>query len=89
MKGDTKMTSEEKKNAVERFRKAVETQDNVIDDLYASGRLNDVIKGAIRVTLYNLNYPEKEIEEVVYECEHGTFDLYTSADLRKKSNSSL
>ena len=78
------MTSEEKKAMVERFRKAVEMPDSVVDDLYSAGRLNDVIKGAIRVTLFNLNYPEKEIEEVVYECEHGTFDLYTASDLRKK-----
>lgn len=78
------MTSEEKKIAVERFRKAVETPDNTIDDLYAAGRLNDVIKGAIRVTLYNLNYSEKEIEEAVYECGYGTFDLYTASDLRAK-----
>lgn len=78
------MTSEEKKTAVERFRKAVETQDSFVDDLYTAGRLNDVIKGAIRVTLYNLNYPEKEIEEAVYECGHGTFDLYSSEDLRQK-----
>ena len=84
MKGDTKMISEEKKAMVERFRKAVETPDDEIDNLYSAGKLNELIVGAIRVTLYNLNYPEKEIEEVVYECEHGTFDLYTASDLRKK-----
>ena len=78
------MTSEEKKAMVERFRKAVEMPDSVVYDLYSACRLNDVIKGAIRVTLYNLNYPEKEIEEAVYECQHGTFDLYSSVDLRQK-----
>lgn len=78
------MTSEEKKIAVERFRKAVETPDNTIDDLYAAGKLNELILGAIRVTLYNLNYKEQDIEEIIYECQHGTFDLYTASDLRKK-----
>ena len=78
------MTSEEKKIAVERFRKAVETPDNTIDDLYSAGKLNELILGAVRVTLYNLNYKEQDIEEAVYECQHGTFDLYTASDLREK-----
>lgn len=78
------MTSEEKKIAVERFRKAVETPDNTIDDLYSAGKLNELILGAVRVTLYNLNYKEQDIEEAVYECQHGTFDLYTASDLRAK-----
>lgn len=78
------MTSEEKKAMVERFRKAVETPDNTIDDLYAAGKLNELIVGVIRVTLYNLNYKEQDIEEAVYECEHETFDLYTASDLRAK-----
>lgn len=78
------MTSEEKKIAVERFKKAVETPDDAIDDLYSAGKLNELILGAIRVTLYNLNYKEQDIEEAVYECRHGTFDLYNSGDLRAK-----
>lgn len=78
------MTGEEKKAMVERIRKAVETPDSVVNDLYAAGRLNELIAGAVRVTLYNLHYSKKDIEDAVYECQHGTFDLYTASELRRK-----
>lgn len=79
------MTSEEKKAMVDRFRTAVEMPDSVVDDLYRAGKLNKLIVGALRITLYNLNYSEKAIEEACYECKNGTFDLYRAEDLREKA----
>lgn len=84
MEGMT-MTNEEKKRATEDFMKALNTSDSEVDNLYSAGRLNDIIVGALRITMENLNYDEKEIDEVVYECQRGTFDLYTTSQLRSKA----
>lgn len=77
------MTTEDKKAMIARIRRAVETPDDFVNDLYSAGKLNDLIVGAIRVTLYNLNYSDRDIEDAVYECQHGTFDICSACDLRQ------
>lgn len=79
------MTNDEKKKVKEDFMKALNTSDSEVDNLYSAGRLNDIIVGALRITLENLNYSENDIDEITWECEHGTFDLYTSKQLRNKA----
>lgn len=77
------MTAEERRAAADRFLRASGVPDADVDDLYAAGRLNDVIVGAISVTLRNMGYPADEIDRVTAACQHDTFDLCNAADLRR------
>lgn len=76
------MIAEERRAAADRFLRASGVPDADVDDLYAAGRLNRLIVGAIRITLHNMGYQGDEIDRVVAECQHGTFDLCSAADLR-------
>ena len=48
---------------------------------------HDEVLGAIVITMENLNcYNQRDIEEMVYECEYGTFAQYTVEQCRKAAH---
>lgn len=76
------MTDAEKRAYADRMMKVAQTPKETVDDLYSMGMLNEIILGAIRVTLENLDYKQTDISEVLHECQRGTFDLYMASQLR-------
>lgn len=64
--------------------KTFHRSEDEINAMFDSGMFNSIVKGAIIVTMQNLNYFKKgDIEDVIYELEHGTFEQYQAEDLRK------
>lgn len=55
-----------------------------INCMFDSRRFDAIVKGAIIVTMQNLNcYNSNDIEDVIYELEHGTLVQYDAEQLRK------
>lgn len=51
--------------------------------LVDSSAFNEFILGAVIITLENLNWEKKDIKDVVYECQRGTFDQYTANQMQE------
>lgn len=66
-----------------RMEKAASIPNTLIDDLYAVGRLNGLILGALKITLQNLDYNPNDVSEALRECRRGTFDLYMASQLKE------
>lgn len=55
-----------------------------INEMFNSGMFNEIVLGAIVITMENINHFNKnDIEEIVYECKDGTFDQYTAEQCRQ------
>lgn len=58
--------------------------DEEINCMFDSRKFDDIVKGAIIVTLQNLNcYNNNDIQDIIYELTHGTFVQYDAEQLRK------
>ncbi|MFV0364871.1 MAG: hypothetical protein ACK5LL_17535 [Suipraeoptans sp.] len=54
------------------------------NEMFNSGMFNEIVLGAIVITMQNLGHFNKnDIEEIVYECKEGTFDKYTAEQCRQ------
>lgn len=54
-----------------------------INEIFGSGMFNEIVFGAIVITMENLNYPKGEIEDVLNECQDATFDQYAAKECRE------
>lgn len=79
------MTKQEMQEYMVKYEKAINTPEEDVNLLYSAGKLNDIILGAIRMTLEEMDYPEEEIRKVTTTCERVTFDLYMATQLREKA----
>ena len=78
------MTREEH---LEVFKTMIEKKPEEINAMFNSGMFNDIVLGALVITLENLaetnHWNKNDIEEIVYECKEGTFDQYTAEQMRE------
>ena len=79
------MTKQEMQEYMAKYERAINTPEEDVNLLYSAGKLNDIILGAIRMTLEEMDYPEEEIRKVTTTCERVTFDLYMATQLREKA----
>lgn len=72
---------------IEIFKQMIEKTPEEINAMFDSGMFNDIVLGAITITLENLaetnHWNKNDIEEIVYECKQGTFDQYTACQCRE------
>jgi len=54
-----------------------------INEMFNSGMFNEIVLGAIAITMQNMQHFNKsDIEETICECKEGTFDQYTAQQCR-------
>lgn len=59
------------------------SSDEKINCMFDSRKFDDIVKGAVIVTLKNLNcFNDNDISDIIYELEHGTFAQYDAEQLR-------
>lgn len=55
-----------------------------INEMFDSGMFNEIVLGAIIITMENLShFNKKDIEKIVYECKEGTFEQYNAEQCRE------
>lgn len=71
---------------IEIFKEMIKKKPDEINAMFNSGMFNDIVLGALVITLENLassnNWNKNDINEIVYECKTGTFDQYTAGQMR-------
>lgn len=54
-----------------------------INGMFNTGLFNDIVLGAIVITMQNLtHFTKNDIQEIVYECKEGTLVQYTAEQCR-------
>ena len=78
------MDKEEQMKHIELVKEFIQKSPEEINEIFNTGMFNEIVLGAIIITMENLNHFNKnDIEELVYECKEGTFDQYTASECRQ------